>query len=86
MKLEPVTKLDKRNKTTSKNLTIRHVKKIDFIAIFSICSQFEAIRKLDSSCVVVVPFNLSLIVAFYLTKSEHRTKKSLMQLSHNCFE
>ena len=28
----------------------------------------------------------SLIVTFYLTKTESRTKKSLMQLSHYCFE
>ena len=28
----------------------------------------------------------SLIVTFYLTKSENRTKKSLTQLSQYCFE
>ena len=29
---------------------------------------------------------LSVIVAFYLTKTENGTKKSLTQLSHYCFE
>ena len=33
-----------------------------------------------------VKFTFSLTAAFYLTKIENRTKKSLTQLSHYCFE
>ena len=38
-------------------------------------------RPLDAQSV-----KLSLKITFYLTKSEYRTKKSLTQLSHQCFE
>ena len=33
-----------------------------------------------------VKLTFSLKVTFYLTKTENRTKKSLTQLSHYCFE
>ena len=49
MKLAPVTKLDKRNKTTSKNFNDNVMSvNCDVIAIFSIHSQFGAILKPDS--------------------------------------
>ena len=53
MKLGPVTKLNKRNKTTSKksNYDVMSVN-CDVIVIFPIYGQFGAIRKLDSGCIV----------------------------------
>ena len=53
MKLGPVTKLDKRNKTTSKKFDDDVISEnCDVIAIFSIYGQFGAIRKPDSGCIV----------------------------------
>ena len=53
IKLEPVTKLDKRNKTTSKKFEEDVMSEIcDFIAFFSINDQFGAIRKSDSERIV----------------------------------
>ena len=49
MKLRPVTKLDKRNKTTSKLFDVDLMSKnYDVIDIFRISGQFEAIRRPDS--------------------------------------
>ena len=53
MKLGPVTKLDKKNKTTSKKLgNDVMLKNCDVIVIFPIYDQFGAIRKPDSGCSV----------------------------------
>ena len=49
MKLGPVTKLDKRNKTTSKIFDDDVMSTYcDAIVIFLVFGQFPAIRKLDS--------------------------------------
>ena len=49
MKLGPVTKLDKKNKTMSKNLTLTLCQKImTSFVIFPIYGQFGAMRKPDS--------------------------------------
>ena len=49
MKLGPVTKLDKKNKTRSKNFGNDVMSaNCDFIVIFPIFSQFGATRKPDS--------------------------------------
>ena len=49
MKLAPITKIDKRNKTTSKKLDDNVISEnCDVIAIFSIYGQFGAIPKPDS--------------------------------------
>ena len=49
MKLRPVTKLDKKNKTTSKKLDDDvMLENCDVIVIFPIYAQFGAIRKSDS--------------------------------------
>ena len=48
----------------------------DVIAIFPIYGQFGAMQKSDSER----------IVTFYLTKSESKAIKSLIQLSHYCSE
>ena len=86
MKLEPLTKLDKRNKTVSKKLDDYVMSKNrDVIAIFSIYSQFGAIRKPDSGrifCKTSVFINSNI----YLIKTENRTKKTLTKLSDYCFE
>ena len=53
MKLEPVTKVDKRNKTTSKKFDADVMSiKFYFIVVFSVYGQFGAIRKPDFGCMV----------------------------------
>ena len=53
MKLEPVTKLDKLNKTTSKNFDDdAMLTNCDVIVIFLIFGQFGAIQKPDSGRIV----------------------------------
>ena len=53
MKLGPVTKIDKRNKTTSKKFDDEVVSvNCDVIVIFPIYGQTEAIRKPDSGRIV----------------------------------
>ena len=63
MKLGPVTKLKKRNTATSKK---KKEKRYD---------QFGAIQMPDSGCRSMKILFL-LIVTFYFTKTENRTKKS----------
>ena len=81
MKLGPVTKLDKRNKTTSNKLDdgVMSVN-YDVIVIFPIYGQagFQTHKS--------VKLTLSLLITFYLTKTENRTKKSLIHFSRHCFE
>ena len=49
MKLPPVTKHDKRNKTTSKKVDVDVMSEdCDFIVIFWISGQFAAVRRPDS--------------------------------------
>ena len=86
MKLGPITKLYKRNKTTSKNFDeIRHARKLwrhcHFFNLWPIWSNPGS-----SSRRRVCKLMFSLKVTFYLTKTENRTKKSLTHLSHYCFE
>ena len=53
MKLRPVTKLDKRNKTTSKKFDVDVVSEnCDVIVIFRISGQFGAVRRPDSGHIV----------------------------------
>ena len=52
MKLGPVTKLDKRNKTASKKFDDHMSENCNIIAIFLIYGQFGAIRKPDSGRIV----------------------------------
>ena len=78
MKLGTVSKLDKRNKKTLKRFeNVVMSKNYDVITIFLIYDQFGLIPKPDSRRIVGT---------FYLTKTENRTKQSLTQLSHYCFE
>ena len=54
MKLKPVTKLDKRNKTTAKKIDDNFISaNCDVIVIFPIYGQFGAIRKPDSGRISV---------------------------------
>ena len=86
MKLGPVTKIDNRNKATSKNLTITSCQLIVLSLSFF---QFMVNLELSGSRVsdaYSVKLTFSSKVTFYVTKTENRTKKSLIQLSHYCFE
>ena len=86
MKLGPVTKINKRNKTTSKNLARTSFRKIvTSLSFFKFLANLEQsggwIPDAESAKVM-----FSIIVTFFLTKTENRTKKYLTQLSHYCFE
>ena len=86
MKLGPATKLDKRNKTTSKKFDDTSCRKIvTSLSFFGFLATLEQsggwIPDTES---VEVTFYVT--VTFCLTKTEKRTKKSLPQLSHYCFE
>ena len=86
MKLRLVTKLDKKNKTTSKTFDDDVMSKnCDVIVIFRIFSQFGAVRR-PVSGTESAKVMFSVIAAFCLTKTENRTKKSLTQLPYYCFE
>ena len=79
MKLGPVTKLDKRNKVTSKKC------EDDKLSFFTFLANSEQsggwIPDTESAKVMV-----SVMVTFCLTETENRTKNSLTQLSRYCFE
>ena len=82
MKLEPVTKLDKRNKKTRKKFDDDVISEnCDVIAISSIYGEFGAIWKPDSRRMVCKTY-IFINSTFYLTKTEN----SKTQLSHYCFE
>ena len=57
----------------------------DVVVIFLIYGQFGAIGLTDSEC-MGCKTDIFIIVTFYLTKTENRTKKSLIQHSYYCFE
>ena len=85
LKLGPVTKLDKKNKTTSKKFDVDVMSEsCDVIVVFRIFGQFGAFRRPDSGHRVCKSYVFS-NSSFCLTKPENRTKKSLTQLSHYCF-
>ena len=84
MKLGPVTKLDKRNKATSKKkLTMTPCQKIltslPFLQFTSNLEQSGSVTPDDETI-------FSLTVTLYLTAIENEIKKFLTQLSHNRFE
>ena len=76
MKLGPVTKLDRRKKTTSKKLTMMScrqiVKSLSFFQ-FMANSEQSGSRIPDASS---AKLTFSLKVFFYLTKTGNRNKKS----------
>ena len=78
--------LDKKNKTMSKkNDDDVMPEDCDLIVIFRIFSQFRAAWRSDSGN-RVCKSQVSVIVTFFVTKTENRTKESLTQLSQYCFE
>ena len=86
MKLGPVTKLDKRNSKKSKKLAMTPCREIvTSLSFFQFIANLEQFGSWISD-VYPVKLRFSLIVTFYLLKTENRNKKSLTQLSHYCFE
>ena len=86
MKLGALTKFDKRNKTTSKKLTMTSCWQIvTSLSFFGFLANLEHSRGriLDPESAKVM---FSVIVTFCLTKTGNRTKKYLTQVSHYCFE
>ena len=85
MKLGPVTKLDKRNKTMSKKFDVTScqntVTSLSFYGFLVNLEHFTG-RIPDTESAKVM---FSVILASCFTKTENRTKKSLTQLSHCCF-
>ena len=80
MKLRQVTKLNTRNKATSKKMMITSCQKIvTSLPLFQFTANLEQSTQ-------SVKLTFSLIVTFYLTKTESRNKISLTQLSHYSFE
>ena len=86
MKLLPVTKLDKRNKTMPKNLMSlcqKIVMPLPFFDLWSIYAP-QSGKRISDAWYVKVTF--SLVVTFHLTKTENRAKKSPTQLPQYSFE
>ena len=82
MKLGAVTKVDRRNKITSKKLTMTSCQKIvTSLSFFGFLANLEQsgshIPDTESAKVM-----FSVIVNFCLTKTEIKTKKSQAQLLH----
>ena len=87
MKLGAETKLDKRNKTTSKKFANNVMSgNFDVIVIFLFYSQFGAIQKPDARRIVWKTYIFVNSNLLGYKNTENRTKKSLTQLSHYCFE
>ena len=80
MKLGPVTKLDKINKTLSKKFDDDVMSEnCDIIIISLIYGQFGAIWKLDSGCRISKSY-------IFINSNPLSHEKSLTQLSHYSFE
>ena len=80
MKLGPVTKLNKINKTASKNFTMTPCHEIvTSLLFFQFMANFEQSGSWSPDAYSVNLIFL-LIVTFYLTKTKNRTKKSLTAL------
>ena len=86
MKLRPVTKLDKRNKTTSKKFDDDVMSEnCHIIVIFGFLANLEqSVGWIPDTESAEITFSVTITLC--LTKTESRTKKSLTQLSHYCFE
>ena len=85
MKLEPVTKLDKKNTSTLNKIQSYVMSaNCNVIAFFRIYGKFTAIKKLD--LVWSIKLTFSLIVTFYFAETANRSKKSLTQLLYYCSE
>ena len=78
MKLGQVTKLDKRNRARSINLTM-----MPCLQILTLLSFFQSMASLEQSRSQISD---AWSVTFYLTKTENRTKKCPTQFSYYCFD
>ena len=79
MKIGPVTKLNRRNKTTPKKFNDDAIfTNFNVIVVFTIYGQFGAICKSPNA--QSVKLTVLLKVIFYLTKNGNRNKISLLQL------
>ena len=81
MKLGPVTKLDKKNTTTSKilhgNIMAANHVKFDLE---------ETGGQVPDAWTVILTFSLiATFSTFYLKNTENRTNKSITQISYYCF-
>ena len=77
MKLGPVTKLHKKNKTTSQKFDYDSMSEnCDAIAIFKIYGQCEAIQKLGPGCIVckICVFVNSNLFPFFLFSQKWKTE------------
>ena len=86
MKLGPVTKLDKINKTMLKKMTLTLYREtVMSLLFFGFLANLEQSggRITDTESAKVM---FSVTRTFFFTKTENRTKKSLTQFSHYCFE
>ena len=97
MKLGPVTKLNKRNKTTSKRFDDDDLKIgqkiVTSLSFLQFMTNLEQSRSWIPVCKMYSSQNVqfakrifSLELTFYLTKNENNIKKSLPKLSRHCFE
>ena len=86
MKLGPVTKRVERNMTTSKKLTRMSCRKIVMPLLFLLfmANLEQSAKRIRNAWSVKLTF--SLVVIFFLTKTEIRTKNFLTQLAYHCFE
>ena len=85
MKLGAETKLDKRNKTTSKKFANNVMSgNFDVIVIFLFYGQFGAIQKPDAGRIVCKTDIFINLLCYKNTENE--TNKSLTQLSPYCFQ
>ena len=83
MKLRQVTKLNKTNTATSKKFDGDVMSaNCDVIVFFPIYGEFAAIRKPDSGRMVCKTYIFINNNLFYFTKTDNKTKKSLMQLTY----
>ena len=86
MKLASVTKLDKRNKTTSKKLMMTSCQQaVTSFSFFEFMANLEpSRRRIPDAEFVKLTFPLQVTVS--RTNTESRTKKSLAQISHYWFK
>ena len=84
MKLKPVTKFDKSNTATLKNVNEDIISaNCSFFVNLSIYGKFEANRKPDSGRMIC---NTYILINSNLLPYKTELKKSLTQLSYYCFQ
>ena len=86
LKLGPVTKLDKINKTTCKKFTMISCREnlMSLSLPLFMANLEKSGNRIPGAESVKLTFSLE--VTFYLTKTANRIQKSLTELSHYCFK